>query len=245
MKKIKISKRIKKKFPSRDFDIIDSFSNEYKKRHYDSLESKINKKDFARNVLMFLLCILKRSNNLYRGAISCINKREVEISLLAARAHMETTGAIAYLLLRLRDYYGKKISFEEMDDYLLKLHIGRRHYSDDTDYHIKVDSINVLTLIDSVDKVFLKHQEGIHRILFRDQYEFLSEFCHPNSYAQSIGVILNGKKAIFPESHDLEEPEIVQLDFSLKASCTLFFYMYDECFSLLEKNEEMPELIKK
>ncbi|MEE9117170.1 MAG: hypothetical protein V3U02_01070, partial [Calditrichia bacterium] len=100
-------------------------------------------------------------------------------------------------------------------------------------------------LIRTVDKIFFKDMNNKeHRKIFIDKYEWLSEFCHPNHFGQIIGVVLKGKRAIFNQKHELEVSEISPFRTALNSSCCLFFYMYDECFSLIEKHEEMPHLAK-
>ena len=240
--KITISNKIKNKYPSIPLKEIEQFQLEYKKRQYYSIESKIDGKDFARNVLMFLFCTLQRSYSLYKGAINSLNNRDVIVSYLAARAHMESTGSIAYCLIQLEKYYKGEISFDQIDSYLYKLHLGRKYYSEDTDYPEIIDTIGVMTLIDSVDKVYFKSMDKKHKKMFRNTYEWLSEFCHPNHFGQIIGVIQEGKKAVFNYNHFPDKDEVQHFFFSLISSCHLLFPMYDNCFALINEHETMPEI---
>lgn len=243
---IPISDMILKKFPSFKILEIEGFQEEYKKRQYCSIESKTKGKDFARNVCMLLLCTLNRSFSLYRGAINSLNNSDAIVALLASRAHMESTGVVAYLQIQLQKYYKMEISFDEIDNNVMKLHLGRRSYMDNTEPPHKIDTINVMTLIDSVDKVFFKPMEDKvkHRKIFRNSYEWLSEYCHPNFFGQTLGVVRDGSKCIFDYNPSLEESEVNEFCLSLCMSCDSLFAMYDECFSLISGHEKMPELLK-
>jgi hypothetical protein len=156
---------------------------------------------------------------------------------------METTGSVAYFLKKLRQYYEGDFSSEKMDDTLYRLILGRRVYPNDHST-IKSHPTNVLTLVDAVDNVFSKMAKFPGGKRFRETYEWLSEFCHPNCFGQTIGVEISLPKAIFEEEPEFREHNVGQINSYMIISCELFFDFYDKCFSLVEENEEMPKLIR-
>lgn len=238
-----ISNKIKEKFNKIKLNELELFLNEYRKRHFNSIETKMNGKDSSYYFVLFILLGLERSKKLYKGAINCLNNADLISAFLSVRAHMESTGAIAYFLNKLCQYYKREISFEEIHSYLEKLCFGRKDYSNEIKYPEKIYPINVCSMIDSVDNNFLTFTD---EKIFRYMYDCLSEFCHPNFFGQMIGIKISVKKTIFPdfsEKHELEESEINHFYCTFHLSCTLFFKFYDECFSLIEKNEKMPNLV--
>jgi len=240
---IKISKKLIKRFPNIDFGKLESFSDEHQKRFYHGLESGSEGIDLGRNGMIFLLCSLQRSKILYNGLVQCLNNPAVTLAYLALRAHMETTGSLAYYLKKLRQYYKGEFSFEKMDEILSKLVLGRREYPNNYT-KIKFQPFNVLKLVDAVDNVFSKMAKSPGQKKFRETYEWLSEFCHPNCFGQTIGVESSLSKAIFEEEPEFREHNVGQINSYMIVSCSLFFDFYDKCFSIIEKNEEMPELIR-
>ena len=243
--KINILNKIKEQYPTIKLDEVETFQDKYKERFYYSVESKIEGRDFARNSLMFLVGTLQRSYSLFKGAINSLNNSDVISSYLASRAHMESTGSIAYFLIKLRKYYEKDISMEEIEYCLMQLYLGKKYYAENEDNPLEIQPINVLTLIDAVDKVFFKSTTNKgHRRIFRDTYEWISEFCHPNHFGQILGVKKDGRKAIFDYHHFPGIHEVQHFYFSLNSSCHLMIPMYDECLSLIEQHERLPELVK-
>lgn len=240
---IRISKKLIKRFPTIDLVKLESFSDEHQKRFYRRLESGSEGVDLSRNGIMFLLCSLQRSKILYNGLVQCLNNPAVTLAYLALRAHMETTGSVAYFLKKLRQYYEGDFSSEKMDDTLYRLILGRRVYPNDHST-IKSHPTNVLTLVDAVDNVFSKMAKFPGGKRFRETYEWLSEFCHPNCFGQTIGVEISLPKAIFEEEPEFREHNVGQINSYMIISCELFFDFYDKCFSLVEENEEMPKLIR-
>ena len=240
---IRIPKKLIKRFPNIDLVKLESFSDEHQKRFYHRLESGSEVADLGRNGITFLLCSLQRSKILYNGLVQCLNKPAVTLAYLALRAHMETTGSVAYFLKKLRQYYGGNLSSEEMDETLDKLILGRRVYPEGHST-IQPPPINVLTLVDAVDDVFSKMAKTPGWNRFREAYEWLSEFCHPNCFGQTIGVQMSFPKAIFEEEPEFRDQDVGQISLYMIISCELFFDFYDKCFSLLKENEEIPKLIR-
>jgi hypothetical protein len=154
---------------------------------------------------------------------------------LNTRAHFEVTGALGYVLNLLAKYYGASKEKEEIQFQLNRLILGRRY----GDLKKPFESINVLTLIDEADKMFNRMANDKVNML-RDSYEWLSEFCHPNSY----GLIFKARKKVdrmisFTDVRRLSQDEFDNIGY-LRLSMPLFFDYYDHIAELIEKNERLP-----
>jgi hypothetical protein len=154
---------------------------------------------------------------------------------------METTGSVAFFLKKLRQFYDGNLSSEDIDETLLRLLLGRRVYPEDHN-EIKPNPINVLTLIDAVDYIVSKLPGAYRFHGFRDAYEWLSEFCHPNCFGHTIGVEMSFPSANFQAKPQFQEHDAKQINNYMVLSCELFFHCYDEYFSLIEKKEKVPNL---
>lgn len=199
------------------------------------------------NASALLQKLLNRSRYLLRGFILSFNDSNAIMAYLATRSHFETTGAIACLLKWLQKFYNERCNYEELDGILKKLYLGGRVFPDKNipKYSCAPDSINVLSLIDDVD-VLYKHMSGDFKKPFRENYEFLSEYCHPNFLG-----INQGSKAIMPQGifefqypPTIDNSEATDLLANLTVSLSMFMHFFDKCYELLHENEEMPILEK-
>jgi hypothetical protein len=123
------------------------------------------------------------ARELVQGMLVAIQHGHVFSLFLLTRAHHENTGFLAHALVTYRRYRIGEISADSCRDRLARLGLGRRTGLDRLPEHVNPDTvtaINVLTLIDAVDHVFADQRM---RGPFRESYEWLSEFCHPNSFA--------------------------------------------------------------
>jgi hypothetical protein len=155
---------------------------------------------------------------------------------LATRAFLEVTAILAYLLVQYRLFKDGKRSEADLDTICNRLILSRRHrvkeaLADKPHLKGQVEAIGVMDLVDSVDKVY-----GIPELKgrFRDNYEWFSEFCHPNSLAQiASGFALDKPGVVFPAS-----PQIDELDVKTALHGVYFGYMvfrdcYDDLVELL------------
>jgi hypothetical protein len=154
---------------------------------------------------------------------------------LNTRAHFEVTGALGYVLNLLGKYYDASKDKEEVQLHLNKLILGRRF----GDLKKPFESINVLNLIDEADKVFNRMAKDKVNML-RDAYEWLSEFCHPNSY----GLIFKARKKVdrvisFSDVRKLSSDEFANIEY-LRLSMPLFFNYYDQILRMIKENESLP-----
>ncbi len=100
---------------------------------------------------------------------ACLKNRLVS-AILLARGLIETEAFFIYFLNKLEQAI-KNNNLYEINEFLTKALRGARSPMATKEFS-RPNAINVLTCIDLVDK---KIQN------YRDQYEFLSEFSHPNS----------------------------------------------------------------
>jgi len=241
-----INKEIKEMHPSINFDELERFIPEYKQRYYYRLLPKWQKYDrlIGHKGISFLLLSLQRSKSLFTGFIDCINTSNVVLAYLSTRAHFESTGSVVYLLSCLQKFYNNEINLTKIEDTLSKLATSARTLPNSDHLHKFPDPINVLTLIDTVDKLF-KDDNGKNLKIFRQCYDFLSEYCHPNMPGLLVGshVTKNFELVIYEKSV-FEDADFGILINDMIISCTYFFDIYDRSFTLLKENEQIPDLVK-
>ncbi len=109
------------------------------------------------------------------------------------------------------------------------------------------DAVNGVTLVETVDKLFdtiegKKRPEG--EKLFMSFYEILSERCHPNYAALTMGCRTNGGVVDYFENLEFTDADIAHIVNAMMVSCEVFLHYYDKSFKLLRDNEETPHLIR-
>src|ERR1700730_12370172 len=129
----------------------------------DAMVSPDSKLPFK--ALIYRAALIWRMAELSRGAFENFEKDRLALATLETRAAVETSAALWYLHAKL-DATLKAGAVGDIDDFLMKLSMGSR-----TDTDIMPQAISVLTFVDRVEK----DAEG-----FRQQYDRLSEFAHPN-----------------------------------------------------------------
>ena len=129
----------------------------------DAMVSPDSKLPFK--ALIYRAALIWRMAELARGALENFEKDRLALAILETRAAVETSAALWYLHAKL-DATIKAGAVGDVDDFLMKLSMGSR-----TDTDILPQAISVLTFVDRVEK----DAEG-----FRQQYDRLSEFAHPN-----------------------------------------------------------------
>lgn len=195
---------------------------------------------FGYNTFRFIQQLLFRSKILAKGSVDSINNKNPLSSIIVLRSHFETTGGIAYLFKRLVSYYNRNIDFERMENDLFRLSLG----ATTIDMEEVPRPINVMDLIDATDFIInrdlFKYPKG-EKPLFRDKYEFLSDFSHPNFHGLSSGseVIHERKEIIYLTEENVSE-DVLNHHLDLAISLELFCYCYSEVLSLINKNEYMP-----
>jgi hypothetical protein len=197
------------------------------------------------NALRFIQQLLFRSKQLIEGTIFAINSNNIFLGTAAIRAHFETTGAAAYLLKQLRAYYEGKIDFAKLDEEFFRLAFGTKA----PEIPQAPDPINVMSMIDAVDYLFSKDYPssiGKKASHFREAYEFLCEFCHPNFHSHFVCTKCDNdeKATIFLDSCEVSGKDFA-LFFYLHLSVPLFIMFYDAILELINRNEIMPIITSK
>ncbi|HBY61246.1 MAG TPA: hypothetical protein DEH78_15605 [Solibacterales bacterium] len=128
----------------------------------DAMVSPDSKLPFK--ALIYREALIWRMAELVRGAYEDFEKDRLANAILLTRAAVETSSGLWYLCAKI-DAALKAKAVGDIDDYLIRLAIGSR-----TD-PVMPQAISVMTFIDRVEK----DVEG-----FRQQYDLLSEFSHPN-----------------------------------------------------------------
>lgn len=132
-------------------------------KRVDAMVSPDSKLPFK--ALLYREALIWRMTELSRGAFENFEKNRLALAILETRAAVETSAALWYLHSKL-DATLKAGVVGDIDDFLMKLSMGSR-----TDTDIMPQAISVLTFVDRVEK----DAKG-----FRQQYDRLSEFAHPN-----------------------------------------------------------------
>ena len=199
---------------------------------------------FGNNCLRYILLSLFRSKSLIEGAIVCLNSKKMVPSLLCVRSHIETTSGIAFLLRRLNSYYAKGIEFPRVEEDLFRLSLGATKIE-----KTEVPKpINVMEMIEAADYLINKMVAVIdttEKAMFRDLYDWLSDFCHPNFQGTCGGAEIDHKEQslIFYDTDVIQERDFPHF-FSLNLSAELFLHFFDETVALLEQKEIMPIIHK-
>jgi hypothetical protein len=198
------------------------------------------KKLFGYNAIRFIQLLLYRSKSLIEGSIHALNNNSSLSSIISVRAHFETTGSIAYLMKKLSSYYHGNIDFEKLDEELFRLSLG----STTINNPLVPKPIQVLNLIDATDEFLKKNRpkdKAPHDKMFRELYEDLCDFCHPNFQGITSGqdIIDEERAVIFHQTNRISDSDFTFF-FHLEMSALLFIHFYKEVFKLLKEKEIMP-----
>lgn len=236
--------------PSNGFKRLKKFRKDYKKRYFYMIINKRKRGDrlLGQNSIKFLLLSLQRSRLMFEALLDCLKHKQRAVAYLVVRAHFETTGLVSYFYKHLGRFYNNEIGYDEIDSILRGLTLAGKTFPDKKKQEERniPDAINVLTLIGAADKLFNSISKEKKNI-FRDCYDFLSEFCHPNWLGLTIGSdIVDWNKCIFAKKPTFKKRDLGILVHYLCISSVFFFTIYDKCFAIVKEREvkDMPELLK-
>ena len=186
-----------------------------------------------------LLSAHSRARALAWGVLAAINAELSSSLFLVARAHLETTGLLAYLLWKCQQFRSGAIPEAVLREQIARLFLGRRTPIGKRPVTDEVKAIQVLNLIDAVDRIFERMDMESVRGGFREGYEWLSEFCHPNSYSrfgehdwETIEVM------VFHRTPRLGEEEISMTLSHLAFSDAVWMLCFKQCTDLLAAWDE-------
>lgn len=234
----RFSPDIRRTFPQlrKDLDEFESFLQAYEDRFRERLrtERSDDGPPIGHRVSLVLLSYLNRARLLTWTIIHSLNGQLTPGLYLSARAHFEVTAAIGHLLVHFRDNHAGKISSGEFSTLVNRLFLARRFEMDKVPPELAEESraINVLTLLDSMDRLAL--DDGL-KGKFRESYEWLSEFCHPNSYSRMEGTRFTETEFLFDRAPHMAEMDLSNGLGHAAISQILFFHVFDECSELLRK----------
>lgn len=240
------NQNVKRENPEFPFDRLETFGPAYQDRYHCRVIAHRTPSEqlLGRKGILFLQQALVRSRSLFSGFVDSVNSTQVVLAYLATRAHFEVTASVAYLLWNLRKHYRGEMKRDELEGIVSRLALGSRTPMVQGAIPERTEAINVLTMIDKADQLFKAVGSDGEKI-FRTCYDWLSEFCHPNMLGFIVGsdVAPKGTLVLY------ERPRFRKADFGtlvhhMLISCHSFFHVCDHCFSLLKKNEAIPELVK-
>ena len=185
------------------------------------------------------LTALASARQLTWSMVHAINGALAPALFLATRAHFEVTGLVAYLLLRVREHRAGRLSRDAFETLLGRLHLGRLHGLNqfDPEHAAQVQALPVGKLIAAIDDIADLPQPD--RGAFTDSWRWLSEFCHPNSFARIVaGSRLRGRVVHFDHGPHLARAEMSAAVGHGFISHGMFFHCFDEVTRLITGMEE-------
>lgn len=216
----------------------------HKVNHISKLKPLPKRPDslLGQNGLHYLQMSLFRSRKLIEGYLNSLDRKNALTSALVVRAHFEITGATAYFLKKVNNFYANNISFEELESSLRRLTLGVKKKGPLND---APDPINVMSMIDAADDL-LKKLNTDNDPIFRDTYDDLSEFCHPNSFGLFMSSHVNKVGVVRYQGYeaDIERRDFIHFFHSFMITANCFKMFYEEARKLIENKEEIPIVIK-
>jgi len=225
---------------------ISSYLRWYKNNFYSYIkyqQATNEEQQIVQNSAIFLMRSLQRSRFLLQDFIHALKINDPLLGSLCTRAHLEVTGAVAHYYLNTVRFQQQKINIEELDLLLRQLSLGGRTFPDKNkpQFSHRPDAINVLSFIDSLDKLF-KEMGSPLKAPFRDEYDFLSEICHPNFLGMTFGSdIILGWGVYLYRHPKFNKHDYQTLLGNIVISCSMFKHAYCKCFDVLKNIAPLPE----
>ncbi len=179
--------------------------------------------------------LLHRATYLFDATFAALRNKNAYALALCIQGHYESTATIGYLYKRITSYQHKDISLDDFEDDVFK-QIAASKYKSKTDIP---DTKNIMTQLDFADKVvdrkLFKLKTGRKAIL-RDNYEFLSEFAHPNFHSNSIALDVKkgSDSVVFRYDFPLRDIEFSMIGY-LSISNEIFVWLFDKFGECVEK----------
>ena len=173
--------------------------------------------------------LLHRADELTKTAFDLYQQRKLVPGLVIVRAAFETAALLYYVCKKLREAVQTKKG-DNIDEMLMKVLFGQRRNG------TEVQAINILTVIDHLDKETRIDGNGCVRYL----YDELCEFAHPN-WNGTAGCYARMDSASFLTAFDQEPKELVTQDAMLLPlnAALLIIEEYDK-----ELKRILPEFTK-
>jgi hypothetical protein len=246
----KLRNKFKKAGKEKELAEIEEIYEKHEKRFVRRLDPQPQrpKRLFGQNGLNYLQMALRRSKYLMDGILMSIKHNNFLMAVLATRAHFEVTGGVAYLLKKFEGFYDGVIKEEEIDNALFRLIIGSRErgldkFKEATGLNEIPRPINVLEMIDAIDYQY-KKLGGEKSSMNRETYDLLSEFCHPNNYGQQLTNTMEKGVVTYHDSPTFKKSDFDLIAPNLLMSSVGLILFYDKTYRLLQKNEELPIMVR-
>ena len=201
------------------------------------------KRLLGQNGLDYLQMALGRSRFLLDGIELSLNCGNMLLVALAARAHFEITGGVAYFLTKYKKFCNNEMTYDKIEPMVDKLILGT-YDSELLKIHNAPRPIRVGKMIDAADSLF-NQMSNKERNIFRDCYNFLSEFCHPNNFGLNLVKMIDEKFIVtyFKKTHIMRKD--ISILPTILISVQSFLWYYDKARKLIMENEEVPIIITK
>ncbi len=135
--------------------------------------------------------LIHRVSELAECAMEQFETNRIVSAFVLARAVLETVALIYWLHKKLLEFFDSK-DIVALDDFLMKAMLGSK------DESTAVDSYNVLTAVDHVDKEYEN---------FRTMYDSLCEFTHPN-WSGTLGAYGKIERGSLDLGADIKSPPL-------------------------------------
>jgi hypothetical protein len=216
-------------------DILRDLSENYEellKRKIERIDYPDNAKTFTKkrvesNCKTIQQVLLHRAIHLFRGSFEALSQRNVYSMALCIRGHFEGTAAMGYLHSRIMSFIGGTIGLNDFDQSVYSQMLGCRHKS----LSKALDPKNIMTQLEYADKVVDKHffkRPTESCGILRDDYEYLSEFAHPNFHSNSAAFSVDkvAKSFVFRYDGQLRKEEFSLIGY-LSISNPIFIWLFD------------------
>lgn len=170
--------------------------------------------------------LLHRADELTKTALDLYQQRKLVSGLVIVRAAFETAALLYYVCKKLRDAVQTK-NVDDIDEMLMKVLFGQRRNG------AEVQAINILTVIDDLDKETRIDGEGYVRYL----YDELCEFAHPN-WSGTAGFYANMDSDSFFATFDQEPKELCPHD-------AMLLPLNAALITIEEYDKEMKDILPK
>jgi hypothetical protein len=165
---------------------------------------------------------------------------------MAVRGILESAANIAYLRANMEKTYSGEMSRKDMTCLALRMKFATRKPDDmelSTEEASLVSSVNVLTTIKALDRYFVSELGFKYEKRMTTWYERLCEFCHPNTFGNSVGSQLNIREGW--EKFDVDPAVCLAVlgEFGNCAFYSLYAFclIYNDCWRMLaEAGEVLP-----
>lgn len=191
---------------------------------YGSPATLAPKRRAAKNCQLLQQALLHRSERLVWSLGSLLLEGNVYGLALVARGQLEATAVLGYFCRRLELLAAGGVRFEDFEWNIADAVMGAKH-----ELFSKARApINILTCIEKADKYLDQHFFKSDRRMLKDNYNWLSEFAHPNFLSSFSAYMLDKEKGEFLLRHGagLREEDF-QLPKYLEVGAQLFVVFFD------------------